>query len=294
MTNNQLKVFCTVVEMNSFSRASAALQVSQPAVSMHVKSLEQELGTTLIERTNGDYTRLTKAGALIFEKANQILSNIAVMQEIAQRERQVFSPDLKVGASPSLGTYLVPDIVANFKNRHPGCRILIQTSSSKDILPQMENLDFGLLILNSTSGLEVDFVHREEMALIVAPTHHLQSFTQPFPLDRLPEIPLILPPRTSLARQFVEAFLNRLGITPNIILEISYAEAIKRAVQSGIGGALICHSTIMSELANGTIHQVQLREKEKIYIPFYLVHKKKQPLNPLQADFAAFLHEALN
>lgn len=204
---------------------------------------------------------------------------------------QPSSPTLKIGATHSFGAYLLPAIVSRFIKKHPDCRLLIQTKSSPEILADMENLDLGLLILTSTNGLEVDFIHQEEMAFIVPPSHPLHKRSQRPSLRQLLEMPLILPPHPCLPRKFAEDFLKSHQIFPHIVLEAGASEIVKLAVQSGIGGSFVYHSAIQAELAAGLICQVPLREK--IYIPFSVVHKRKQPPTLLQEEFVSFLQEAI-
>ena len=291
LTLHQLKVFVTVVELGSFSRAGESLRISQPAVTTHIKCLEEELGTTLLERTREDYTRLTRSGRLIYEKATLILRTIAAMRTGAQQESQAPPPTLKIGASHSFGSYLLPAIVSRFAQKHPDCRILIQTKSSQEILLEMENLDLGLLILTSTNGFEVDFIYQEEMAFIVAPSHPQHARSKPPSLRQLLEMPMILPPRPCIARKFIEDFLKSHQIFPHVVLETGYPETVKQAVRSRIGGSLICHSAIQAELAAGILRQIPLQEK--LYLPFSLIHKRKQPLTPIQEEFVSFLRETI-
>lgn len=291
MTLHQLKVFLTVVELGSFSRAGESLHISQPAISTQVRCLEEELGTVLLERSKENYTKLTKSGRLIYKKAKLVFKSIDHMSMEIKQETKPSSPTLKIGASHSFGSYLLPSIVTRFMKTHPDCRILIETKSCADILADMDNLDLGLLILTSTNGLEVDFVHQEEMAFVVPPSHSPQARSPSPSLHELLEMPLILPPCSCLPRKFAEEFLKCQQVSPHVVLEAGASEIVKLAVQSGIGGAFVYHSAVQAELAAGLICQVPLQEK--IFIPFSVVHKRKQSPSLLQEEFVSFLQKSI-
>lgn len=261
MNRNHLAIFHAVAEAGSFSRGADRLLVSQPAVSKQVGELEARLGVKLFDRLPKGI-RLTEAGSVLAAYARRMLD----LEEQAERAmaelRGLTRGRLAIGASTTIGAYLLPEILGQFRRMHPGVELHLEIGNTEDIQHQLIE---GRLDLGLTEGLVEDErleaeVFREDELVVIAPPGHPILAKRRVTAERLAREPLILREPGSGTRAVVERALAAKGISIRPVMSMGSTEAIKRAVAAGVGLAIVSELTVKLETESGRLAIVPLSD----------------------------------
>ncbi len=262
----RLKVFQTVAEYLSFTKAAKTLLISQPAVTRHINELEKQLGIRLFRRL-GSGIELTAEGDLLQSYARKIFSNYKAFEEELGRIQNVNSGSLLMGASTTISQYILPGILAQFKKRYPAIKVQLFSGNTEAIENMLlaEQIDFGLIEGNSNL-VQIhyeDFV-RDEIVLVARVGNRLLQ-KQEIALNQLPEIPLVLREAGSGTLDVIEAALKKNHILLsdlNVEMQIGSTEGIKQYVQNSDAAAFLSVHTITRELAANQLMIVDIRSFE--------------------------------
>ena len=264
MNLNHLFLFRAVAEAGGFSRAAERIHVSQPAISMQVSELEAQLGLTLFHRLRRG-VKLTVAGQLLLGYA-QRLGALAVEAERAMAEvKGLCRGRLAIGASTTIGVYLLPDLLGEYRRRYPDIELHFDIANTEDIQRRLVDgtLDAGLTegLPPNSDELEIVVFLRDQLVPIARPDHPwLNANSKPLTLGQLCAEPMIVREAGSGTREVIERALakrgQKLGRPPMVL---GSTEAIKRAVAAGLGVAIVSHLTIQAELASGQLAILPLR-----------------------------------
>ncbi len=241
----RLTVFRIVAERQSFSSAAEVLHVSQPAVTAHVKALEEALGVRLFERTNTG-ARLTKAG----ERLHGYASDVNRLTQETLRDIGAMSGEergrLRVGASTTIAQYLLPRLLAGFLDMHPRIELSVVSANTEQIVAQVlaRKMDLGLIEgPPGTSELRLESFVEDEIVVIVAAGHPFAARLERGPtIAELAAEPLLLRETGSGTRRVVEDALRKAGValrSLRIVMELDSTEAIKSGVEAGLGVAFV-------------------------------------------------------
>jgi DNA-binding transcriptional LysR family regulator len=254
MNYNHLMIFLAVAEEGSISRGADKLCISQPAVSKQVQLLEAALQTKLFEREPKG-VRLTDAGELLLGYAQQ-LSRLE--REAAQALAEMAGlgrGTLTVGASLTIGGYLMPEILAEYGRRYPNIILTLEIANTEVIQRLLLDgkLDLGLTEgFAEEAGLETVVFAEDELVAIVPPTHPLLS-ESPVTAERFLREPLILRETGSGTRAVLERALAERGLSARPVMSLGSTEAIKRAVAAGAGVAVVSRLALSLELETGRL-----------------------------------------
>ncbi|MCL6432208.1 MAG: LysR family transcriptional regulator [Anaerolineae bacterium] len=278
MELRQLRAFERVVALGSFSRAAEELALSQPAVTAQVQGLERELGLRLLERLPRRVL-LTAAGEALLPFARSMLNLEEDARRALEELKGLQAGTLRVGASPTVGAYLMPALLGELKRRHPGLRTIAEIRPTQEVAAALEThaLDIGLVeaAVDSTA-LSIEPFGTDELVLIV-PAGHPWSARRTVRPAELTGQPLIAREPGSGTRQLVEDRLRALGLEVTPTLELGAIEAIKNAVAAGLGVAFVSRLAIEPEQRLGTLAVVQV-EGLDLRRPFYrLLHRQRRP-----------------
>jgi DNA-binding transcriptional LysR family regulator len=258
MNLNHLFLFRAVAEAGGFSRAAERIHVSQPAISMQVGELEADLGLILFHRMRRG-VRLTAAGQLLLGYA-QRLNALAVEAERAMAEvKGLCRGRLAIGASTTIGVYLLPDLLGEYRRRYPDIELQFDIANTEDIERRLADgtLDAGL-----TEGLppnhhKLDTVVflRDKLVPIARPDHpRLMASSRAMTLRQLCAEPMIVREAGSGTREVIDRALAKRGQKlQRIPMVLGSTEAIKRAVAAGLGVAIVSHLTIQTEIMSGQL-----------------------------------------
>lgn len=271
-TLQQLRILKAVASEKSFSRAAEILFVSQPSLSKQIKNLETRLGILLLNRENNTIS-LTEGGKVFLQYSERIL---ALCEESCRALNDVKNGDrgnLTVGASQTIGTYLMPRVLALFAQNYPQISIKVQVNSTRIIAKNVVNREIDIAVVGGEipeelkKNIEIEKFVEDELILIIPKSH-------PFALkkkkrinkDDLYHLNFITLNSTSTIRKFIDNILiqNNIKIKQfNIILQLNSIEAIKTAVSLGLGAAFVSSSAIEKEIELKTV-EVMTIENIKI------------------------------
>lgn len=264
-TLDQLKILQTISEEGSFKKAAEKLYISQPAVSLQVQNLEKQLNAPIFYRDKRK-AYLTETGELLKKYCDRIL-NLCEETCRSLDELQTFqSGALVIGASQTTGTYLMPRLIGIFRHKYPHISVELQVHSTRQISWAVAKGQIDLAIVGGeipkelSKLLEVTSYAEDELALILPISHPFSSldFIRKEDLYRLRFIAL---DTQSTIRNVIENTLTQNGIDSNyfkIEMELNSIEAIKNAVQSGLGAAFVSVSAISKELDLDMLHWAKI------------------------------------
>lgn len=232
----RLEVFRAVAREGGFSAAARVLDRSQPAVSQLIGALESDLGQKLFIR-EGRRVVLTQAGEVLLEHADRILRDVA--RAVADVSRTTIRR-VALGTTDTLACYLLPPVLAEFRRKHPGVDLRIETRPSPVIAQRVaaRELDVGIVTLPIPTTLTTEVLVAHEDVVIV-PREHPLAARKRVRFEDLAEHPLILLDRTTSTRAFIDSELARRGLRPRVAMETTSVEVLIRLVELGFGASVV-------------------------------------------------------
>jgi len=296
MDTRQLQAFCTVVEKKSFSQAAEQLGVTQPAVSLQVRALEQRLGQSLLDRS-GRRVEPTEAGRRLYTSAQRMLAlEEQLLDEVAADDGRL-TGTLAIGASTGPGAHLVPLLLCEFQREHPELHIALSIWDTQTVIDRVvdRQLELGVVgALRRHRSLEFEPLVRDEIVLAVPPDHGAAGGT--ISLDQLKAETVIVMQEGAGVRQVVEEELRRAGLRLRGVepkLELGLQESVKSAVAAGYGVAFISRTAIEGELAAGRLAAAQVEGVEPAR-QIYIVRARGRSATRAAEAFLSFAKERLS
>jgi DNA-binding transcriptional LysR family regulator len=275
-----LRIFTLVARERSFSRAAELLFLSQPAVSRAIRELEQEQGVELFDRTARP-PAVTTAGAVLLAHATQLFAAERAAERAMAELRDLQSGSLAIGASSTIGIYLLPAQLAEFQQQRPQLRLFLDIGNTQQILDRlcMAELDIALVEGPAERPQLEQTIWRADQLVVIAPPGHPLSGRRSVAAQQLADYPFILRESGSGTREVIEAALRRADLTLQVRLELGSTEAIKRAVAAGMGLAIVSQMTVADELRSGRLAAIDLRDLP-LERELRLVTVRGRPLTP--------------
>ena len=261
-TLDQLRILSAIVNEGSFKKAADSLYVTQPAVSLQVQNLEKQLEVTIFDR-GGRKAELTEAGQLLLKYCERILSDCEEACRALEDLQNLKGGSLVVGASQTTGTYLMPRMIGLFRDKYPDVSVQLEIHSTRRTGWSVANgqIDLGIiggeLPAELNDLLEVVPYTTDELALVIPKNHHLANQKELIKED-LYKLGFIGLDSKSTTRKVVDKLLANSGLDVQrlrIDMELNSLEAIKNAVQSGLGASFLPVVSIEKELEAGTVHK---------------------------------------
>ena len=266
MDTKQLAAFCAVVERRSFSQAADQLGVTQPAVSLQIRSLEQRLGQQLLDRS-GRRVEPTEAGMRLYRGAQRLLAfEEQMLQELGDDSEGELSGRLEIGGSTGPGGTVLPIVLAEFQRLNPQVHVALSVSDSRTIVEQVarRELELGVVGVGGRQrGITFEPFYRDEVVLAVPADHERAGKTMS--LAELKQEPLVLMQEGAGIRQMIDDALRPLGARLrdlNVRLELGLQESARAAVLGGFGATFISRIAIEGDLAAGTLGLVHVEGLE--------------------------------
>ncbi|MBS0532638.1 MAG: LysR family transcriptional regulator [Proteobacteria bacterium] len=255
MDIKQLKVFSTAASCGSFSRASVALSIAQPALSRYVKALETELGVKLFYR-NGRGIILTEAGKMLEKHAKGILEQAArASSEIGALQTSPHG-SVAIGMPPSVGAVLTVPLVEHYREQYPQIAMRVVEGFSGHVLEWLLTGKIDVAVLYNapaTSNVLSEPLLRDELVLLGAMKDPSKLPPGSVQAKVLAEIPMILPSRPHGLRVLIDQVFGKAGIKPNIIIEIDAMPSTLNLVEKGVGYTILSFSTVHHLVKAGRI-----------------------------------------
>ncbi|MEF3193564.1 MAG: LysR family transcriptional regulator [Halothiobacillaceae bacterium] len=288
ITLRQLQVFDAVARHLSFSRASSELHLSQPAVSMQVKQLEEALGLPLFEQI-GKKIFLTDAGREVQRVCQIIDQQLLDLENTLADLKGVRGGRLTVGVV-STAHYFATRLMAQFRQQRPDVRLTLNVVNRETLLNQLAANETDLAIMGQPPAgrdLEAQAFMRNPL-VVIAPPHHPLAGERGIPFRRLAEEPMLAREVGSGTRSAMEGLFHEHGLELRPAMEMNKNEAIKQAVEVGLGLGVVSLHTVERELAAGRLITLDV-EGFPILRHWYLVHRQGKRLSPAAQAFRDYV-----
>ncbi len=257
MDTRQLAAFCAVVERRSFSRAAEQLGVTQPAVSLQIRSLEKRLGRQLLDRS-GRRVEPTEAGQRLYRSAQRLLAQEEqLLAELGEETEGELSGRLEIGASTGPGGTVLPVVLGEFQRRHPAVTVALSVSDTQHVIEQVARRELELGVVGAQRrhrGVAFEPFFRDEVVLAVPRGHRFADRT--VTIDELREEPIVLMQEGAGVRQVIEDELRGAGVRLrdlDVRLELGLQESARSAAIAGYGITFISRAAIDADVATGAL-----------------------------------------
>jgi DNA-binding transcriptional LysR family regulator len=283
----QVEGFVETARQGNLSRAAEALHVTQPALTARLQALEAELGSPLFTRGRRGM-QLTDAGRAFLPYAQRALlaldDGAALIAELGRGG----IGELVLGAAPAISTYVLPGLLLRFTQRHPRIRLVVRTGHSEEILEMVirREIDLGLVRDLRHPDVERRPLYDDELVLVAHASHPFAAQGR-IGIDEIGAARLILFDRTSSYYDLTNAFFREAGVAPHGVMELDNIDAAKQMVGQGLGIALLPHTAVAAELADGRLHAITIDGAQPIRRRIVAIRRRDQ--GAVTGPTAAFL-----
>lgn len=286
----RLRLFEAVARLRSFSRAAAELHLTQPAVSMQVRQLEQEIGLPLCEHV-GRRVDITPAGREVVECARAVLARLRETEEALEALKGAGGGELHLAVT-STAKYFAPRLLAEFRRAHPGLKVSLAVSNREAVVGALAENSVDLAVMGrAPRSLDTEALAfaRHPLAFIAAPEHALAGRRR-VALGQLARETFLIRERGSGTRAAMERVFAAHRFHPVETIEMSSNETIKQAVMAGMGVSFLSLHTVGLELATARLAVLRVAGTP-VMRDWYVIHRAKKRLSPAAAAFKGFLAE---
>ena len=275
MADRRLKIFHTVARLLNFTKAGEQLHMTQPAVTFQIRQLEEQFNTRLFDRTHNKVT-LTEAGKQVYMYADRILKLYDDLNHSITEMTGNVSGGVSLGASTTIAEYMLPLLIGEFKAKYPDVNISLKESNSEDIIAMIENNVVDLAIVEGSVNNKNLIVEqcRVDQLLVIMPNNHVLAKQSILHVKDILGHPFISRESGSGTQKTITNYveLQSPDSILNICFELSSPEAIKGAVEAGMGISIVSRASIEKELKLGTLTAVEL--SPKLERPFSFVRQR--------------------
>jgi len=280
-----------VVELNSFSRAAQKLNITQPVVSAHIKALTDKFDVPLIVR-NGRRIALTEDGERVYRWARDLVSRTREIEREMADSYKGLVGRASVGASMTIGSYVLPALVSAFQHEYPQGEISVQAYNPMAATEAIHSgaCDFSFTILDprhDVEGLDIDPIADDELILVTS--DKVPRLDAPPTPEVIADLPFVSAQVGMPRYEIEENLLEKHGIRrKRIVLEFGHAESLKQAVRAGAGYSFVFRSSLRDELRTGVLREVETPGMQ-LKVPVYLVRRPHKKLSSFQQTLMEFL-----
>ena len=280
-----------VAAHRSFSRAAEELGLTQPSVTAGIQGLERDMQETLFER-NGRGVGLTEIGASFLPHVQRVLKALQDGRDAVQSLRQLELGTLRLGAAPTISTYVLPALVKEFRSRYPGLDVTVRTEYSDQIVQMVLADEVHVGLERTISHPEVVTVplYQEEVVLVTSPEHPFAKRGAATP-EEMSRQPLIMFNRGSSYYTLVHDALRKAGALVTPMMELDNMEATKKMVEEGLGVAMLPRVAIEREVQRGELRQIRVDGMESPQREIALIYRRRRPLSRAAQAFIHLLEE---
>ncbi|NOZ11533.1 MAG: LysR family transcriptional regulator [Gammaproteobacteria bacterium] len=288
VTLRQLQVFEAVARHLSYTQAAQELHLTQPAVSMQIKQLEENIGLALLEQL-GKQTFLTEAGREMHHYSRSIAQQLTEASEVIEQLKGMKCGRLVIAVAGT-ANYFAPRLLAVFSRQYEGVTVSLDVTNRAGLLQHLEDNDSDMVIMGMPpKEMELDAAaFMDNPLVIIAPKDHELANTNNIPLSRLQRETFVVREQGSGTRIAMERFFTENGISITTGMEMSSNEAIKQAVEAGLGLGIVSLHTLELELETQRL-VVLNAESFPILRRWYVVHRHGKRLSPVALAFKQFM-----
>jgi len=262
MSDRRLQVFHAVARLLSFTKAAEVLHMTQPAVTFQIRQLEEQFDTRLFDRAHNRVS-LTEAGHVAFEYAEKIFEKYSELENAIREITGSISGSLTLGASTTISEYMLPSLLGDFNAKNPEVLLRLRVSNTEGIVSMVENnvIDLGVVEGPVTNkNLLVEVCRKDDLVVVVPPDHELAK-NDSVTVEQMLEYPFICREEGSGTREVIVEYLRDQGASKHALkacLELGSPEAIKGAIQAGMGVSVLSSVSLAKELKLGILKAVPL------------------------------------
>lgn len=286
-----LEAFWWIAQTGSFNRAAEKLYLTQPSVTARIQALEKELGQPLFERKPRG-VRLTDAGRVLLPHAERVLNDIRVARRAVSDLESASGGTLSVGSALTTSTYMLPQVLSQFKTAHPSVEVNVRTGRSQQIQQLVLDDTVQLGLVHSPVAGHADIaaipLYDEPIVLVLHPKHALSGQSEVTAADLATE-PFITSDKASGYWSLVEQFWASAGLVPRVTMELDSIETTKRMVMSGLGLAMLPRGTVEGELATHQLVVVPVVHSGHLMRQTNLVHRRGKIWSGISRAFLEIL-----
>lgn len=288
----RLKLLVEVRRRGSIAAAAEACSVSQPSASKHLKKLEDALMVKLIDRS-GRASELTEAGTVVADHAARVLGTLTAMQDELRALSGGERGEITIAACTTTGTFVLPDILQCFANKFPGVRVKIEIAPSAETVASVARNEVQLGIAGEVGPVEgvttEPFLDDELVGIVTSGDKRFAG--REINADTLATKTMLMRETTSSARRVADRYIAGIGAVPERAWELGSNEAIKRAVQAGLGIGFLSRLSVADELERGDLAEFRLTGVAAMPRKINLVRPSDRPLTPSERAFARTLSD---
>jgi len=292
MEIDQIETFLAIVTYGGFHKAAEALHVSQPAISGRVRGLEASLGAELFVRGRAR-PQLSPAGKALRPHAEQLLRTVALARQAIHELQPQTAGTLRIAASLSVCTYLMPDVMQEYKAANPKVMVHLRSGNSVQVLKMVLEGEADIGVARSLNHPEVETMTlRDDPLVLVGHRAHRAASKQQVSLEEVEEWPLIFYDRGSSDWTLTQGLFRRAGLLPNVVLEVETIEAAKRMVERKLGFSFLPRIALTQELRQGKFISIEITDAEPLRRNLDVIHPRRRPLTKEALDLLAILRAA--
>ncbi len=291
MNLKQLEAFYWVIKKGSFTKAAEELNVTQPAVTIQVKALENSLNLKLIQQV-GKRIQLNDAGELLYQYAEKIFDLVNEAEEKMRDFKKLIRGTLRIGTTKNYARYIMPSILSEFQKRFPRIKVILEEGNSESMARSVVEMKNELAIiaqLNLDRKIKSKFFSTVEFVLVASPEHPF-SKRERVSLRELNGEPVILREKGSGSREAILRKFQEYGIWPSVIIEASSLDFIVEYVKQNKAVSFMFQPDIQEELEMGTLRVIPLEEGDIIFFTDIIYHSER-PLSPPGQAFLNMVEE---
>jgi DNA-binding transcriptional LysR family regulator len=280
-----LKVFCDVVEHNSFSKAATINDITQSAVSQQIRSMEERYGITLIERNRRRFS-LTPEGDTFLQAAREMLDIYDSLGDRLQELKNVIGGEIKIASIYSIGLHELPPYIKSFRAAYPEVNINVEYKRSNQVYNAVLNgeVDFGFVSYPvRRNGLHFEPFISDRLIVICHPSHRFAGLSS-IRLEDLNDENFIAFEPDLPTRKIIDRHLREHGVSVRQTMEFDNIETVKRAVEIESGVSIVPENTVSTEVSKGILCAIPIVEPE-LWRPLGILHKRSRAHSPAQKQF---------
>lgn len=289
MNAEQLEAFVFVALTGSFNKAATLLYISQPTVSMRIKSLENHLGCKLFQRT-GNAISLTEEGEIFLPYAKKVLDSLQEGHHAIQRSHGKLEGDLSIGSVFGAAVHLFPSLVEQFQNLYPKVKFNLFTGHSHQVLDMVLKHEVSFGIVRAVNHPLIQRVHiiPDNMILAIYPGHPFQDRTH-VTIEDVAKEKLILFNRGSMDWTLINGAFTHYQLENNVVIEADNIEVVKRMVKQKLGIAFLSRFSIQQDVEMKELHEVEVVDLPQLDRNFELIYVKDASINGITKNFIDLL-----
>ena len=294
MDLHYLRLFNTLAKELNFSRAADALFISQPAVSMQIKKLENDLNLKLFDKI-GKNIFLNDNGKILYDYTKKVFSLVEEAETRLLSINGEFRGNINIGASNTPGTYILPKVLGKFKEQYPSVNTTLHVANTYRIEKMIfENkIDFAINggDIPYKSQVYVERMAEDKLLFVASPESKYITTLEIEPKD-LSDAKFIVHEKNSQLFKLTEEIVGKLGFPLNINMSLGSIDAIKQAVAAGLGISIIPKSTITTEIKYEILKEINLKGLGWIY-PYNLIYHKNKNLSPIAEKLIEMIRDKM-